>query len=239
MASLHRPLDIDFENLAEAELVELARRGHRDAFRVIMQRCNQRLFRVARAIMRDELEAEDIVQEAYTRAFAKLDSFRGDSGILTWLTRIVINEARGRLRARRPMVDLDEMEAAQTGARIIPFPMTTETESPEASVARMQIRQLLEQAVDDLPPDFRIVFVLREIEELSVQETADHLDIRPETVKTRLHRARRLLRKSLDDKIGVGIKDAFPFMGARCQCMIDRMLARLPGLQDDAPQSPP
>lgn len=234
MASLHRPREFSYESLSEAELVSLAQRGHRDAFRVTMQRCNQRLFRVARAIVRDEAEAEDVVQEAYARAFAKLNTFRGDAGVLTWLTRIVINEARGRLRARRPQVDLNQVEVAQTGARIIAFPMTPDAESPEANVARMQIRKLLEVAVDELPGDFRLVFVLREIEDLSVQETADHLGIRPETVKTRLHRARRLLRQSMDAKIGVSMKDAFPFMGTRCRGLIERVLERLPNRQDEA-----
>lgn len=218
----------DYDSLGDAELVALAQKGHREAFRVIMQRCNQRLFRVARAIVRNESEAEDVVQEAYTRGFAKLDTFRGEASILTWLTRITLNEARGRLRARRNTVDIDQIEAAQSqGGLIIAFPITGEAETPEANAARMQIRQLIEEAVDDLPDDFRVVFIMRDVEDCSTQETADFLDIRTETVKTRLHRARRLLRTALDEKIGVGMKGAFPFLGARCQRMTEAVLDRL------------
>lgn len=216
----------DYDQLAEADLVRLAQQGVREAFRVIMQRCNQRLFRVARAIVRNEAEAEDIVQEAYTRAFAKLDTFRGEASILTWLTRITVNEARGRLRARRKMVDLDEIDDVQD-SRVVPFAPSTTAEPPEANVARMQIRHLIEQAVDELPEDFRVVFVMRDVEDCSILETAAFLDIKPETVKTRLHRARRLLRAVLDEKIGTGMKGAFPFLGARCERMTAAVLVRL------------
>ncbi len=219
---------LQYDTLGETELVELARRGHRGAFRTIMQRCNQRLFRVARAIVGSEPEAEDVVQEAYTKAFAAIGAFRGEAGILTWLTRIAINEARGRLRGRRNTVDLEEIEIAQgQGRQVIPFPGNSETETPEASAARMQVRQLIEKAVGDLPPAFRVVFVMRDIEDCSIQETADFLGIPPETVKTRLHRARRLLRSALDETIGAGMKGAFPFLGARCQRLTEAVLARL------------
>lgn len=216
----------DYKQLVEADLVRLAQRGDREAFRVIMQRCNQRLFRVARAVVRNEAEAEDIVQEAYTRAFAKLDTFRGEASILTWLTRITLNEARGRLRTRRKMVDLNEIEDAQ-GSRVVLFPSSAAVETPEANAARMQIRHLIEQAIDELPEDFRVVFVMRDVEVCSILETAAFLDIKPETVKTRLHRARRLLRIALDERIGVGMKGAFPFLGARCERMTMAVLARL------------
>lgn len=218
----------DYDTLGEADLVDLAKAGHRDAFRAIMQRCNQRLFRVARGVVRNEAEAEDVVQEAYTRAFAKLHTFRGDAGILTWLTRITLNEAHGRLRARRVTVDLDEIDNAQAqGRQVISFPSGADGEAPEAAAARMQIRHLIEQAVDELPPDFRMVFIMRDVEDCSINETAEFLDIRPETVKTRLHRARRLLRTALDERIESGMKGAFPFLGARCQRMTDAVLARL------------
>lgn len=235
----HQTAHLDYDALGEAELVALAQAGHREAFRVIMQRCNQRLFRVAKAIVRNEFEAEDVVQEAYTRAFAALKDFRGEASILTWLTRITLNEARGRLRSRRNTVDLGEVDIAQSqGPHVISFPTNSESEPPEATAARMQIRHLLEEAVDALPPLFRVVFALREIEDCSIQETADFLDIRPETVKTRLHRARRLLRTALDEKIGAGMKGAFPFMGVRCRRMTDAVLRRL-DLSEEAPETPP
>jgi RNA polymerase sigma-70 factor (ECF subfamily) len=211
--------------LADAALAELASAGDREAFRAIMQRSNQRLFRVARAIVRDDAEAEDVVQEAYARAFSHLAGFRAESGLLTWLTRITINEARGRLRRRRPVVGLDQLDRLQPAqARIIMFPTV---DNPEADAARGQIRRLLEEAVDELPEAFRLVFLLREVEECSTEATAAQLGLRVETVKTRLHRARRLLRKALDEKLASSMTGAFPFLGARCERMTEAVLERL------------
>ena len=219
---------IDHDRLDEAELVRLAQAGDPEAFRAIMQRGNQRLFRVARGVVRDDAEAEDVLQEAYVRAFAAIGGFRGEAGVMTWLTRIVLNEARGRLRKRRPMVGLEQIEAAQMdGAQVIRFPNAFGTASPEADAARAQIRALIEHAVDELPEAFRVVFIMRDIEECSIEETAANLDIRPETVKTRLHRARRLLREALDAKLASTMAEAFPFMGARCSRITEAVLARL------------
>jgi RNA polymerase sigma-70 factor, ECF subfamily len=219
--------------LGEAELVRRAQQGCREAFRVITQRCNQRLFRVARAIIQNESEAEDVVQDAYLRAFARLETFNGEASILTWMTRIAINEALGRLRARRNTVDLDQIDAS-----VIPFPATPDAECPEAHAARMQIRRLIEQAIDCLPLSFRLVFVMREIEGCSIQETASFLGIPPETVKTRLHRARRLLRARLDAEIGDAIDGVFPFLGAHCQHMTEIVLGRLDRRVRDADLQP-
>lgn len=212
----------------EPRLVSLAQAGDPDAFREIMRRGNQRLFRIARGVVRDDSEAEDVLQEAYVRAFAAIGSFRGEAGIMTWLTRITLNEARGRLRRQRPTVGLEQIEVAQNdGARIIAFPSSFGIDGPEVEAARSQIRGLIEQAVDDLPEAFRVVFIMRDIEECSIEETAANLDLKPETVKTRLHRARRLLRRALDAKLAVTLGDAFPFMGARCQRITDAVLERL------------
>jgi RNA polymerase sigma-70 factor (ECF subfamily) len=217
----------DYAALAEPDLAAFARAGDREAFRAIMQRCNQRLFRIARAVVRDDAEAEDVLQEAYTRAFAAIAGFRGEAGIATWLTRIVLNEAHGRLRSRRPTADLDEVEPAQASAQVLPFPGRNGAEDPEADTARAQIRRILESAVDDLPEPFRLVFILREVEELSVEETAAHLGIRPETVKTRLHRARRRLREALDAQLADVMVGAYPFLGARCARITEAVLRRL------------
>ena len=220
----------DHDRLDDAELVRLAQAGDGEAFRAIMTRGNQRLFRVARGVVRDDGEAEDVLQEAYARAFAAIGGFRGEAGVMTWLTRIVLNEARGRLRRRRPMVELDQIEAAQMdGAQVIPFPNAFGSASPEADAARAQIRGLIEQAVDDLPDAFRMVFILRDVEECSIEETATHLDLKPETVKTRLHRARRMLRTALDARLASTMAEAFPFMGARCNRITEAVLARLAG----------
>ena len=217
----------DVHALAEGALVDAARGGDAAAFREIMQRHNQRLFRIARGVVRDDSEAEDVVQEAYMRAFAALGGFRGDAALATWLTRITLNEARGRLRRRRPTQDLDLVEAAQAEGRVVPFPGAPQPADPEREAARSEARRLLERAVDALPDGFRVVFMLREMEGCSVEETAAALGLRAETVKTRLHRARALLRKTLDAALSDAVTDAFPFLGARCQRITDAVIARL------------
>ena len=218
---------LDYAGLSERILVGKVQAGDREAFRAIMQRCNQRLFRVARAVMADDAEAEDVLQEAYTRAFAAIGGFRGEAGIATWLTRIVLNEAHGRLRVRRPMAELDAIEAAQETAELLAFPGQALGDNPEADAARAQIRRILERAIDDLPEPFRLVFILREVEELSVEETASHLGLKSETVKTRLHRARRRLRQSLDAQLSGVMGGAYPFLGLRCARITEAVLQRL------------
>ena len=219
------PLD----TLNDEALVERARNRDGAAVRLIMQRHNRRLFRVARSVLHDDAEAEDVVQEAYVRAFTHLDGFRGEAQLSTWLTRIALNEALGRLRRRRITVGLKDIDAisGQGEARVIYLPSARQDSDPEAAAARAQVRRLLERAVDQLPDSFRMVFVLRDIEEMSVEETASHLGLRPETVKTRLHRARRLLRQSLDRTLSSTVGDLFPCAGARCARITEAVLERL------------
>jgi RNA polymerase sigma-70 factor (ECF subfamily) len=218
----------DLSALPDQDLVARVVAGRAEAFRVIIQRYNRRLYRVARGVVRDDAEAEDVLQEAYVRAFAALPRFRAESTLSTWLTRIVMNEAIGRLRLKRREGELEA--AAENGdLRVIMFPGVTASPDPETAAARGQVRRLLEQAVDDLPEPFRLVFVMRDIEDLSTEETATSLSIRPETVKTRLHRARRLLREALDEKLSLALKDTFPFDGARCTRIADRVMARVAG----------
>jgi RNA polymerase sigma-70 factor (ECF subfamily) len=214
---------LNYQDMAEELLLRQVRSGDREAFREIMQRCNQRLFRVARAVVGNDDEAEDVVQEAYLRAFAGIADFRGGSSLATWLTAITLNEARGRLRLRRPTMDIDVMD----NIRVIPFPGLAETPDPEEEAARAGTRRLLEQAIDGLPEDFRIVFMLREIEGCSVEETAEQLDLNPQTVRTRLFRARQLLRAELEKTLSSGIAGVFPFLGARCTRITERVLERL------------
>ncbi len=228
MAGSQQVLALDYEKMSEHELIGYARAGHQDAFRTIMQRCNQRLFRIARGVVRDDVEAEDVLQEAYTRAFEHLEGFREESSLFTWLTSVTLNEARGRLRKRRLTVSVDAIEAAQnSGAEIIMLNSAAATESPESSAARSQMRLLIEQALDGLPEPFRIVFIMREMEELSVEETAANLNLPAATVKTRLHRARRLLRQGLNERFDAAVSEAFPFLGTLCQRLTSRVLARL------------
>jgi len=211
----------------DAELVRRALARDDAAFRIIMERHNRRLYRIARGILRNDTEAEDVVQEAYVNAFAHLDGFRGDSSLATWLSRITMNEALGQLRRKRLAVDLDTFEAQRTEAQIIQFPQTVTSDDPERTMAQREILQLVERATDNLPEIFRIVFITRVIEGMSVEETADLLGLQPKTVKTRLHRARRLVREQLDKQIGPVLMDAFPFAGRRCERMTNAVMQRL------------
>jgi len=218
------------EIVAAPDDLELARRAlarDGDAFRTIMTTHNQRLYRLARGVVRNNSEAEDIVQEAYVSAFAHLASFRGKSSLATWLSRIVLNEALGRLRRTRRAPDLAQSGDLSAEAQIIQFPRNTATSDPERTMAQRQILQLVERATDNLPDVYRTVFVARVIEGLSIDETAQLLGIRPETVKTRLHRARARVRKQLDEQIGPVLMDAFPFAGQRCERLTTAVMKRL------------
>ena len=214
------------EGLDEAELVRRMLARDSDAFRAVMQAHNRRLYRIARSILRNDAEAEDVVQEAYVRAFTHLASFRGDASLATWLSRIAMNEALGRLRVRRPTTDLSEVEARGAEAEIIQFPNTARSD-PERTMAQRELLQLVEQATDKLPDVYRTVFIARIIEGMSVEGTAELLEIRPETVKTRLHRARLMVREQLDRQIGPVLMDAFPFAGKRCERVTEAVMKRL------------
>ncbi|MCF6100007.1 RNA polymerase sigma factor [Mesorhizobium muleiense] len=206
----------------EMQLVGRALARESGAFHTIIKMHNQRLYRIARSVVRNDSEAEDIVQEAYVRAFAQLGDFRGESSLATWPSRIVINEALGRLRKRRRTVAMPQ----NLQAEIIEFPLNP-SDDPERMMAQRQILELVERATDRLPDVYRTVFVARVIEGLSIDETAELLDVRPETVKTRLHRARALVRKALADQIGPVLLDAFPFAGRRCERLTAAVMQRL------------
>jgi RNA polymerase sigma-70 factor, ECF subfamily len=210
----------------DAELVRRALTRDDTAFCTIMERHNRRLYRIARSILRNDSDAEDVVQEAYVKAFTHLGEFRGDSSLATWLSRITMNEALGRLRREPPTVDLKTFEAQRVEGEIIKFPRTMTTD-PERTMPQREILQLVERATDNLPEIFRIVFMTRVIEGMSVEETANLLDLPPDTVKTRLHRARRLVREELDKRIGPVLMDAFPFAGRRCERLTNAVLQRL------------
>ena len=213
----------------ESDLVARARGGDKAAIRTIVRQNNRRLFRVARSILKDEWEAEDAVQEAYVRAFRRLADFEGRSRLATWLTRIVVNEALMRLRRRRPEIaeiaDLDTV-AIEQAVNVVPFPINAQPD-PERAMAQTEINAMLEKAIDELPDIYRIVLVARVIEEMSVEETAELYGLKPETVKTRLHRARSLLRQDLEQQFGPLLTQTFPFAGARCERMADRVIERL------------
>lgn len=215
--------------LSDSKLVELALQRHPEALRFIMRRHSRRLYRVARAVLRDDSEAEDVVQEVYVRAFTALATFRADSSLSTWLTRIAVNEALRRRRQQKPMVDLTVLDAPEERDRIrvIPFPLMKAEPDPEQAAAQQEIRRVLERAIDDLAEHFRIVFVMRDIEGMSVEETATQLGLRSETVRTRLHRARAELREALKTQLASTLREAFPFAGARCSRIASAVLQRL------------
>jgi RNA polymerase sigma-70 factor, ECF subfamily len=211
---------------SDSELVARAMRRDEAAVRAILQANNRRLFRIARGILRSDSEAEDVVQETYVRALTHLDGFRGDSSLSTWLSRIAMNEAMGRLRGRRPSLELNVLQE-KAEAEIIQFPGASVPTDPEKSMAQSEIQQVVEHAIDELPEPFRLVFITRVIEEMNVEETADLLGIRPETVKTRLHRARAMLRENVEKRIGPVVMQAFPFAGRRCERLTEAVLNRL------------
>ena len=212
---------------ADAELVQRARDRDEVAVRIIMQSNNRRLYRLARGILRNDGEAEDVVQETYVRAFTHLESFRGDSSLATWLARIAINEALGRLRRQRPNVEWTALPPGVLEAQVIRFPLSVTSEDPEKSMAQREIQHVVEHAIDELPEAFRLVFITRVIEGMNVEETAEILGLKPETVKTRLHRARAMLRDNVEKKIGPVVMDAFPFAGKRCERLTEAVLKRL------------
>ena len=216
--------EVRIEDLDDAGLVERARQRDPAAFLLIIKRHNQRLHRVARAVLNDALEAEDVLQETYINAFTHLSDFRAAARLSTWLTRIALNEALARRRKRRPTVDIKAIEGM-----VAPF--SAHEPDPEEAAALAEIRSLLERAVSGLPEPFRIVFVMRDVEEMSIDETAFLLALRPQTVSTRLYHARRLLRKALRDKLATVFTDTFLFAGPRCdrltQSVLDRLAIRL------------
>jgi RNA polymerase sigma-70 factor (ECF subfamily) len=215
------------ETLTDEDLVNLARARDEAAVRAITTRYNRRLFRIARSILRNDAEAEDVVQETYVRAFTGLDMFRGDAAFGTWITRIAMNEALGRLRRLRPTVEWETYGANRNQAEIIHFPASAVCNDPEKTMAQSEVRAVLEQAIDELPDAFRAVFVARIVEGMSVEETADLFGLQPATVKTRLHRARLLLREELDKQLGPALTSSFPFDGQRCDRMTESVVRRI------------
>ena len=211
---------------SDAELVARARERDEAAVRELIRRNNQRLFRVARAVLRNDAEAEDVVQETYVKAFTRLDGFEGRAAFSTWLTRIALNEALSRRRRMRPTIEIDTLEEAGA-AELIAFPGVALPLDPEGNAARHELGALIGRLVDQLPDPFRVVFVLREVEEMSTEEVAVHLTIKPATVKTRLFRARKLLREAMEARVAKGFSALYPFDGARCTRLADRVVARL------------
>jgi RNA polymerase sigma-70 factor (ECF subfamily) len=201
----------------DEEIVERVLAGETALFELLMRRYNQRLYRITRAIVRDEAEAEDVTQDAFVRAFEHLDQFAGRARFSTWLTRIAVHEASARLRRGGRQTDLEESMPTLASAAA----------GPEQRASDRELGRAIEDALDALPEAYGAVFMLRDVEGLSTAETAACLDINPETVKTRLHRARALLRNHITARIGASVRETFQFAGARCDRTVAAVMARI------------
>lgn len=213
--------------LSDEEIVDRVKAGDRALYEIIMRRYNQRLYRVARAILHDDTEAEDVMQDAYVRAYTHLDQFAGRSSFATWLTRIAVHEALTRLRSRKrhEFVDVTDYDGE------ISMKMPGKSLDPEQNASTAQMKEFLEEAVLNLPESYRTVIMLRDIEELTTAETAEALDLTEDNVKVRLHRGHGMIRNWLFERIGTRAKEAFPFMGIRCDRVVQNVFDRLTQIQ--------
>jgi RNA polymerase sigma-70 factor (ECF subfamily) len=207
--------------LTDEEIVARVRAGEGQLFELVMRRHNRRIYRTARSIVRDDAEAEDVMQDAYVRAYSHLNEFEGRARFATWLTRIAVHEALARLRRRRRLQPLD-VETQETESM-----STSQRSSPEQSASDSEIRAVLEKAIDGLSDEFRAVFVLRAVEGLSGSETAECLGIPEETVKTRLFRARARLQEAVLETLEPAVPDAYDFHLSRCDRVVSAVLTRL------------
>jgi RNA polymerase sigma-70 factor (ECF subfamily) len=211
------------EALSDEEVVRRVLRGETALFEIVMRRYNQRLFRVARAIVRDEAEAEDVLQQAYVNAYTHLGQFAGDARFATWLTRIATYEALARVRRQVRGQERSGMRDAEESMDALPG----REPDPEKQAFTGELRRALEASLDALPRTYRTVFVLRDVEGLSTAEAALCLEVSEDVVKTRLHRARALLREDLFDRAGLSARTIFSFQAERCDRAVAAVLARL------------
>jgi len=211
------------EHWTDEEVIDRVKAGDTALYEIVMRRYNQRLYRIARAILRDDAEAEDVMQDAHVRAFQHLDQFAGRAPFSSWLTRIAVHEALARLRLRNRSRQLEDAE--QDGQFLMT--MADTSPDPEQMASSAEMSRLLEDGVLGLPEQFRAVVMLRDVEELSTSETAAALDLSEENVKVRLHRGRAMLRSWLVARVGEEAKNAFPFMGIRCDRVVRGVFVRL------------
>lgn len=214
---------------SDAELAGRVAGGENAAFETLMRRHNRTLFRTARAILRDDAEAEDTLQEAYMQAYQSMGSFRGEAKLSTWLARIVANEALMRLRKHTRRAEIVPLQSSAALENFNEIPDPSMEKSPENSAQRAQTRRLLEAQIDALPDSYRAVFMLRAVEEMSVEETAAVLQIPEATVRSRFFRARSLLREGLAAKIDIACEEAFAFAGERCDRIVANVMERIEG----------
>jgi RNA polymerase sigma-70 factor (ECF subfamily) len=218
--------------LSDEEVVARVLDGDLASFEILMRRHNQRLYRIGRAILRNDAEAEDVMQDAYVRAYEHLSQFAGRAKFSTWLSRIAVNEALARRRRLRAHEELEPSNMTdENGNKVQSMDrFESSTPNPEQQAASSEMQRLLESAIEDLPDDYRSVLVLRDVEEMDTNEAAAALDISEENVKVRLHRARALLRKKMFARAGGYRKEAFLFHAVRCDRVVKNVFARIAAL---------
>ena len=221
-----KALDVPLDGLDDTRLVQQVQRGNPAAFAALMRRYNRRLYRTARAILKDDSGAEDALQEAYVAAYRHIGEFRGDAAISTWLTRIVVNQALQALRKTRRERVVVPFDETPDGARTMDI-ADAPSGTPENMMLRAEMRRLIEGKIDELPESYRTVFMLREVEDMTVDETAAALGIPGATVRSRLFRAKARLRESLAEEMDVATQDVFGFDGERCDRIVRTVLARI------------
>lgn len=235
------PAQLTTDTTSDAELAQRMVAGDTVTLERVMRRYNQSLYRAARSILKDEQEAEEAVQDAYLKGYRKIADFHGHAKLSTWLIRIVINEALARQRKHRrraAIIPIDADAAVDSlTAEDAPMPNATSA-SPDRDAERADVRRLIERNIDKLPDAFRSVFVLRALEEMTVEETANCLEIAEATVRSRYFRARGLMRDAIAREIDLEHDDAFSFAGARCDRIVTGVLVRLAGQENRAPVKP-
>jgi RNA polymerase sigma-70 factor, ECF subfamily len=212
----------DPRTLSDPEIVRRVLDGERELFEILMRRHNQRLYRVARSVLNNDTEAEDVLQESYVRAFTKLEQFQGKSQLSTWLSKIVLYEALARLRKKRRIVDagaLVDLEAKMG--------TPAQNETPQDTVLRAEATKVMEDAINSLPRKYRAVVVMREVEGLNISETAENLGLTEQTVKTRLFRAHSMLRKQIGKELGSNMSQVYSFMNERCDRLVEKVMSRI------------
>ena len=209
--------------LTDSEVVARVRDGDQALYELLMRRHNQRLYRVVRSVVRDDAEAEDVLQDTWVRAYEHLNQFEERAAFATWVTRIAFYEALARVRKSHRWTPVED----ESGEILAAVERETRAETPEAEAMRSELGDILQSAVDALPDGYRTVFVLRAVEQLSTLETAESLHLSEEAVKTRLHRARALLRRSVEERMGPALAGAYAFMGARCDRTVARVMERI------------
>jgi RNA polymerase sigma-70 factor (ECF subfamily) len=222
MSSGNPAINLEIQAWSDEEVVGRVLAGDEALFEILMRRHNQRIYRIVRSILDDDGEAEDVMQDAYVRAYQHLGQFEGRSTFVTWLTRIAMHEAFARAEKRKRQTSLDDDEILADMKSTL-----ASTDNPEQNVAHRELQKALEAAILSLPPKYRTVIIVRDVEEMSTAEAASTLEISEEAVKVRLHRARALVKRALYRQSGASVRELFAFPATRCDRVVVAVLARI------------